>query len=771
MAVIQDFIVRIKTQGGDALRGLKGDIADLASGINPLSNSLPGLARGLGLVGGVVGVAAGAFALAGMKAIQLADQISDLADATNISAGTLLNFKNSVIAAGGGADDFQKLASKLNQSVQEAAGGNEQLQKSFQTLGVYVRDAEGNIRSTDDILGELTTNFQQGRLSGAQYAAAVDLLGKSFTKLDPSKLTAVKDPVADADIKRLADYQTSIDAIRARLEKGLISFFGSVAEQAEGAFSRIDKAQKRFAEEQKKLAQQGLTQDFVMGQVVTRPMNKREQEAAKREQALNELRNAPQAGYLSGGLAGSRKAKSGDFGATPESVLKAREASEKRMQESLASIGSEQQKKSLNEEIQLIRRNELIKLSLAGENLDKVSQLRAAAEQKTFSNYVRQLEQEKEIQINLKRDIEKAAAEIKTREKLNDAEKAKELSVVEKELKLKAENDIQKIRNSGELLAYETRIQLEKDLTAFRIDNEKKIADITQSGLETQVDEYRQLTAQQTDAKRQIDDSLKAIREQNIELQNRLDIQQSINDLGDVDKKRISEISDAVRVYRAELEKIQTNPMLGDEETNSRVEELNKLLEQRVEIINRTAEIETERQNSFGAGVQDQIRQYKESITAFKIGGQMVDSVYGNMMSALERFVKQGKFSFKDFANSVILDLVMIEARANATRLFTSLFSFGGSSVPGRALGGPVLPNQPYIVGEKGPEVFLPNAAGNIIPNNKLGSGGAFGGGASVTYNINAVDAPSFRQMIAKDPSFLYAVTEQGRKSIPSTRR
>jgi hypothetical protein len=113
----------------------------------------------------------------------------------------------------------------------------------------------------------------------------------------------------------------------------------------------------------------------------------------------------------------------------------------------------------------------------------------------------------------------------------------------------------------------------------------------------------------------------------------------------------------------------------------------------------------------------------------------------------------------------------MIEARANATRLFTSLFSFGGSSVPGRALGGPVLPNQPYIVGEKGPEVFLPNAAGNIIPNNKLGSSGSFGSGASVTYNINAVDAPSFRQMIAKDPSFLYAVTEQGRKSIPSTRR
>jgi len=40
-----------------------------------------------------------------------------------------------------------------------------------------------------------------------------------------------------------------------------------------------------------------------------------------------------------------------------------------------------------------------------------------------------------------------------------------------------------------------------------------------------------------------------------------------------------------------------------------------------------------------------------------------------------------------------------------------------------------------------------------------------------VIYNINAVDAPSFQAMIARDPSFLYAVTEQGRKSLPGTRR
>jgi hypothetical protein len=68
------------------------------------------------------------------------------------------------------------------------------------------------------------------------------------------------------------------------------------------------------------------------------------------------------------------------------------------------------------------------------------------------------------------------------------------------------------------------------------------------------------------------------------------------------------------------------------------------------------------------------------------------------------------------------------------------------------------------MVGEHGPEIFLPGSAGTVIPNNQLA------GGTNVTYNINAVDASSFKQLLAQDPTFLYAVTEQGRKSIPGGR-
>jgi phage-related minor tail protein len=57
--------------------------------------------------------------------------------------------------------------------------------------------------------------------------------------------------------------------------------------------------------------------------------------------------------------------------------------------------------------------------------------------------------------------------------------------------------------------------------------------------------------------------------------------------------------------------------------------------------------------------------------------------------------------------------------------------NFGG--IPGRAEGGPVAANRPYIVGERGPELFVPNSSGSIVPN------GAATGGTSITINMGGV--------------------------------
>jgi phage-related minor tail protein len=54
------------------------------------------------------------------------------------------------------------------------------------------------------------------------------------------------------------------------------------------------------------------------------------------------------------------------------------------------------------------------------------------------------------------------------------------------------------------------------------------------------------------------------------------------------------------------------------------------------------------------------------------------------------------------------------------------------------AVGGPVNAGSPYVVGEKGPELFVPSSSGSIVPNGAMGNSGGGSGGVTVNYNIAA---------------------------------
>ena len=55
-----------------------------------------------------------------------------------------------------------------------------------------------------------------------------------------------------------------------------------------------------------------------------------------------------------------------------------------------------------------------------------------------------------------------------------------------------------------------------------------------------------------------------------------------------------------------------------------------------------------------------------------------------------------------------------------------------------RAEGGPVGAGGAYVVGEKGPELFVPHSSGSIVPNGAMGSSSGGTGGVTVNYNIAA---------------------------------
>ena len=81
-----------------------------------------------------------------------------------------------------------------------------------------------------------------------------------------------------------------------------------------------------------------------------------------------------------------------------------------------------------------------------------------------------------------------------------------------------------------------------------------------------------------------------------------------------------------------------------------------------------------------------------------------------------------------------------------------------------RRQGGLVSENKPYMVGEGGPETFIPNSAGYIAP-------GVGGKNVNVNFTINAVDTAGFQQLLANERGMIIgminsAVNDKGQSNL-----
>lgn len=201
-------------------------------------------------------------------------------------------------------------------------------------------------------------------------------------------------------------------------------------------------------------------------------------------------------------------------------------------------------------------------------------------------------------------------------------------------------------------------------------------------------------------------------------------------------------------------------------------------------------------QRTFEYGWYAAFQKYTENANnAAKIAGDVFNSFTSNMESALDRFVESGKLNFKDFARSVIQDLIKIQLKAQALSMFKGLGSLFGVSM-GNAMqastgitvddggmslmvggtyadGGMPPVGVPSLVGENGPELFIPNTAGTIVPNNQLGD---MMGGQTVNYNgpyianMSAIDTQSATQFLARNKQAVWSANQSASRSLPTSR-
>ena len=231
--------------------------------------------------------------------------------------------------------------------------------------------------------------------------------------------------------------------------------------------------------------------------------------------------------------------------------------------------------------------------------------------------------------------------------------------------------------------------------------------------------------------------------------------------------------------------KLRNEPNILEKDREERIKKENELTEKAIELARERNRLKKEfNEGDIFTGMENKMAEYINNMrTQVEIGAEMFTSMMSNMESALDRFVMTGKLSFKDLTKSIIQDLIRIQMRAQMTALFSMMFrsmGFGGGGgttmtqqqyaiVSGFADGGDPPTNQPSIVGERGPELFIPKTAGTIIPNNQLA--GALGGTTNVTNNyIDAIDVQSFEQRLLGSSNAIWAANQYANKSLAVTR-
>ena len=118
-----------------------------------------------------------------------------------------------------------------------------------------------------------------------------------------------------------------------------------------------------------------------------------------------------------------------------------------------------------------------------------------------------------------------------------------------------------------------------------------------------------------------------------------------------------------------------------------------------------------------------------------KDASEMVGSSFESAMMSMVDGTMTAKDAFRSMARDIISELYRIFVVKQITGFISSAIGLtaGPNPFAFKAIGGPVQSDKPYVVGERGPEMFVPSRSGSIVPNNQLGGGG----GVVVNQTIN----------------------------------
>lgn len=169
----------------------------LISAIDQTKGAFDSIKRGLGgltdVTRGVNGVLANlgaAVSVAGLtamvkSAIDTGDALDEMSQRVGVSVETLSVWKPAAEQSGVSGESFEKGLRKLATTMVEAATGSETAARGFSAAGVELKNQDGTLRATDQVLLDLADRFKAMPDGAQKSALAVQLFGKSGAELIP----------------------------------------------------------------------------------------------------------------------------------------------------------------------------------------------------------------------------------------------------------------------------------------------------------------------------------------------------------------------------------------------------------------------------------------------------------------------------------------------------------------------------------------------------------------------------------------------------------
>jgi phage-related minor tail protein len=147
-------------------------------------------------------------------------------------------------------------------------------------------------------------------------------------------------------------------------------------------------------------------------------------------------------------------------------------------------------------------------------------------------------------------------------------------------------------------------------------------------------------------------------------------------------------------------------------------------------------------------------------LSATKTIDDAVDRTFRSMEHSIARAVVSGRTSFSELVASVLHDLDRLASRtylvqpleSALSQIVSAILPVGGA----RAAGGPVDAGSAYLVGENGPEMFVPSSGGTILPNAR----------PSIVLNVQARDAQSFLKSETQLAALMSRALARGQRNM-----